>query len=140
MLATLTLAETFVEFVWTQSVEKARLARLFAVITARLLASSKPWSLVKGPLAATFLSLSRVGWHMQSPFNFVGHEGFAFSIFQVSPRMFNDRVKCAVAHLDFLSAATRFGLPIPEVPLPLIEPLLGVFKDKSLDALKPAIR
>ena len=43
-------------------------------------------------------------------------------------------------HANLICACSRFEVSVPEIPLPMFEPLVGLFKDRSLEVFKPALR
>eukprot|EP00959_Pyramimonas_sp_CCMP1952_P346137 7249750-Pyramimonas_sp.AAC.1 len=48
------------------------------------------WAKVKGPLAAVWMSLRRIGWSMTSAHEIVTDSSTFFSLLQVAPRDFRD--------------------------------------------------
>ena len=83
--ATIDPVKTYVTSLWDKRNRLGHIANTFSLISPRLEACSKPWFLVKGPIAAAYLSLKRIGWSLVSAFNAFDHQGFGFSLFQVSP-------------------------------------------------------
>ena len=55
------------------------------------------WATAKGPMAATWLTLRRIGWDMVSSFVIITDEGQALSLLEVPPRDFRDLLKDGIA-------------------------------------------
>eukprot|EP00959_Pyramimonas_sp_CCMP1952_P270000 5644795-Pyramimonas_sp.AAC.1 len=97
------LVKRYCGFIWGNRVSIADLHHALEDFRARLQAATRPtWKIARGPIAAVFLALQRIGWSMLSPIFLQDDVGQKNNLLQTAPRDLERRLCDSICRWQML--------------------------------------
>ena len=86
-------------------------------VRERMATAKRLWAAVRGPAAATWASLHRLGWKFVSPFTVVSDVGKEYDLLEISPKRLKRRLHEGVDRWGWRKVLREFGYGEEEVGL-----------------------